>query len=808
METLKKLLPFLLLLAFSIVVIVQLVPTTHPYGGIRLPLDATEVIQHSRALLHDLGVNDRGLSADIQFRTNQHLLRQIQATFGIEQSNALMRDSIAVYYWTVDWKKEQWLNYSFGGGESSEKHAQNVVDSLRADISFQFDTRGGVLEFNRKIPDSTKLPSLADNEAKVFAAAFLKKYSTFGKLTGDTGATSTERKVTQPFRTDYEFVWKTSSPVVHNPVNATVTIAGNIISKFEADPVVPEQFAKDQSDTVMSVVVALLYVAFGIAMVVIAFQRFRSYEIGFRLAVIVGVVAGVLADVEVFLSVRNEMSWEILLPLIFAPLFVGGSLILVWAVCETVVRESWKEKFISLDLLTKGYFVHSRIGLNIVRGLAVGSAGFALLLVLTKIGGALGPLWTTSSNDNPLHVFDLSFSWLYVLGNGIYSTLYVYAFCILFGLSFLRKYVSSSLWLVFAGAVMVGIMHQMHLHPIPIGIVVSVLVGTVSVWTFVHYDALASFLSLFTFNIAQNVAGLFIAGNTTYTSSAITLVILTGIVLVLAIAMAYRKEESVDFDEITPAFARHITERQRLQQELEIARSVQMSFLPKKNPVSSRLDIASRCAPALEVGGDYFDFIDLGGKKLGIAVGDVSGKGTQAAFFMTLTKGFLNALARVSNSPSTILTQVNSLFYENVERGVFISMVYGVFDTGRNILTLARAGHNPVIMRKSRAKDVQVVNPTGLALGLDQGDTFSRSIKEVKIKFQPGDLFVFYTDGFPEAMNKAMEEFGEERLCRTVEKYTEGTAEQIMENIFKDMKQFTGKAKQHDDMTIVVVKIA
>jgi sigma-B regulation protein RsbU (phosphoserine phosphatase) len=279
------------------------------------------------------------------------------------------------------------------------------------------------------------------------------------------------------------------------------------------------------------------------------------------------------------------------------------------------------------------------------------------------------------------------------------------------------------------------------------------------------------------------------------------------VLMVAGMASQLRKREITDFDEIMPAFAKHITERQRLQQELEIARSVQMSFLPKTNPQLVELDIASRCAPALEVGGDYYDFIDAGNKRLGVVVGDVSGKGTQAAFFMTLTKGFVRALAEVSPSPSIVLTRVNKLFYENVDRGVFISMVLGIFDTSKHILTVARAGHNPVIMRKTKADQVQVVNPMGLALGLDAGETFAKSIQEVEIPFQSGDLFVFYTDGFPEAMNKTLEEFGEDRLCATVQKYAQGSAAEIMDGVFAEMKQFVGKAKQHDDMTIVVVKV-
>ena len=807
MQTLKTFLPFILLLAVSIALIAWLVPIAHPYGGIHLAFDAEATIQHSRSILNAMAIEDRGLSAEVQFQTNRPLLRQTQRTFGIEQSNRLLRDSIPAYYWTVRWRKQRRMDFSFGSGSTTDHQVQDIADILRGDISFQFDPRGAMLGFTRKVPDSTKLPSLSKEQAKTLAASFLKQYAAIGNLVGDTSAVISEKKIEQPFRTDYEIAWAATSPVLHDPVKATVTVAGTVVAKFQADPTVPEQFAGSDSDNIFEIIVALLYVIIGIAMVVIAFQRFRSYEIGFRLALILGVTAGVLADVEIFLSARSQLNWEILIPLLFAPLFMGGAFILIWAVCETVVRESWKEKFVSFDLMMKGHLVHSRIGENIVRGVALGCAGFALWLVLTTISGMVTHVWTTGSNDNPIHTFDLALPWLYIIGHGIYSTLFVYSFGILFALSFLRKYVSSGTLLVVLGSVVLGILNPEHLHPFTIAMLVSVLVSSVSVWTFYRFDAFTAFISMFTLGAAQETAGLFVVGNASYTNSGLLLIALTAIVLAAAIAMAFRKKEMTDYDEITPAFARHITERQRLQQELEIARAVQMSFLPKKNPVTSRLDIASRCAPALEVGGDYYDFINLGNQRVGVAIGDVSGKGTQAAFFMTLTKGFLNALAHVSAAPSKVLTQVNKLFYENVERGMFISMVYGIFDTKTNVLTLARAGHNPVIMRKSKEHQVQVVSPTGLALGLDEGDTFEKSIEEVKTKFQPGDLFVFYTDGFPEAMNKAQEEFGEDRLCKTVEKYSARSAAEIMDGIFSDMKDFTGKAKQHDDMTIVVVKI-
>jgi serine phosphatase RsbU (regulator of sigma subunit) len=207
------------------------------------------------------------------------------------------------------------------------------------------------------------------------------------------------------------------------------------------------------------------------------------------------------------------------------------------------------------------------------------------------------------------------------------------------------------------------------------------------------------------------------------------------------------------------------------------------------------------------VGGDYYDFVRIGNHSLGVVVGDVSGKGTQAAFFMTLTKGFLKALAGGSHSPAHVLTEANRLFCENVERGTFISMVYGVFETAEHTLKLARAGHNPVITRKSAGGSPEVLHPTGLALGLEGGELFGRSIQEVTVRYAPGDIFVFYTDGFTEAMNGSNEEFGQARLSQSVEAHSGGVAREIMEGVFSDVDAFAKKVKPHDDMTIVVVKV-
>ncbi|MFO7891183.1 MAG: PP2C family protein-serine/threonine phosphatase [bacterium] len=217
--------------------------------------------------------------------------------------------------------------------------------------------------------------------------------------------------------------------------------------------------------------------------------------------------------------------------------------------------------------------------------------------------------------------------------------------------------------------------------------------------------------------------------------------------------------------------------------------------------------MASLCLPAREVGGDYYDFVEIGEKKLGVAIGDVSGKGTSAAFYMTLTKGFFKSQAKYGDSPMQVLINMNELFYDNVERGVFISMIYSVFDLEKKKMTFSRAGHNPMILRRSGKGEAEEISPPGIALGLEKGEIFSRTIEQKSIPIHSGDVFLFYTDGLNEAINASNEEYGETRLRLAVEKNSHLPVEVLLDNIEEDICFFTGRTPQYDDMTAVVIKI-
>ncbi|MBD3290994.1 SpoIIE family protein phosphatase, partial [candidate division KSB1 bacterium] len=275
----------------------------------------------------------------------------------------------------------------------------------------------------------------------------------------------------------------------------------------------------------------------------------------------------------------------------------------------------------------------------------------------------------------------------------------------------------------------------------------------------------------------------------------------------IAVTAWNKKIDPNQLKQFVPPYIHRMKERERIKKELEIARKVQLSFLPNEVPRYPGIEVSTVCIPANEVGGDYFDFIDLGDDKFGVVIGDVSGKGIPAAFHMTLTKGFLKAQVKESYSPRDVLVKMNELFYENVRRGNFISMIYGVFDLKDQSFTFSRAGHNPVIIRSDQKQKIEQLCPKGIALGLEKGAVFGRFIEEMQIKISKNDMFVLYTDGVSEAMNDDKIEFGEDRLENIVKANSYLSAKEMIELIQQKIRDFVGNTAQHDDMTMIIVKI-
>ena len=251
-----------------------------------------------------------------------------------------------------------------------------------------------------------------------------------------------------------------------------------------------------------------------------------------------------------------------------------------------------------------------------------------------------------------------------------------------------------------------------------------------------------------------------------------------------------------------------VGEKKRLEEELRIAHEVQMSLLPRDSVTIPGLDVTGACIPAREVGGDYYDFLRLGERRLGVLVADVSGKGTPAAFYMAELKGLVLSLSRIHESPRQMLIEVNRLVAGSIESGKFITMMYAVIDTGSNTLTCARAGHGPLIHVPGAGGAAHVVAPDGLIAGLAGFEQrFETLIEEETHAIEAGDLVALYTDGVTEAMNTSEEQFGEQRLVRALEEHRGADVAAVREEVLGGVSRFVGAARQHDDMTVVLLKV-
>lgn len=246
-------------------------------------------------------------------------------------------------------------------------------------------------------------------------------------------------------------------------------------------------------------------------------------------------------------------------------------------------------------------------------------------------------------------------------------------------------------------------------------------------------------------------------------------------------------------------------EHERLSKEFEIAREVQEKLLPKENPIIPNYSICARCIPALEVGGDYYDFIPLDNERLGIVIADVSGKGLPSAFYMTLTKGVFQSFAESSNSPKEVLTKLNSIVYRTIDKKSFVTMFYAILDFKNNKITYARAGHEPVIHYKFDEDKTDLLKPNGLGLGLEKGEIFSKIIEEKELEFLPGDLLLFYTDGITDSKDEHNSDFGIDNLLVTINNDFPRNQNDILNHIYDVVLKFRYNSPQYDDMTLISI---
>jgi serine phosphatase RsbU (regulator of sigma subunit) len=250
-----------------------------------------------------------------------------------------------------------------------------------------------------------------------------------------------------------------------------------------------------------------------------------------------------------------------------------------------------------------------------------------------------------------------------------------------------------------------------------------------------------------------------------------------------------------------------LAEKERMRHELAIARRIQLASLPQKTPNVKGLDIAGVSVPAMEVGGDFFDYLNGSSDRLTVVVGDVSGKGTSAALYMSKVQGILRSLHGFGLSPAELFVRANRLLCGDMEKSSFVTAVGAAFDLGSHTFVLARAGHLPLYLFRAAEARVLPIIPRGLGLGLNNAGVFSTEIEEKSVPYERDDVLLFVTDGVTEAQSREGEQYGEERLMKVLSGRAAGSAAAICDTVIRELTSFSEGAIQHDDETVVVIKI-
>lgn len=208
---------------------------------------------------------------------------------------------------------------------------------------------------------------------------------------------------------------------------------------------------------------------------------------------------------------------------------------------------------------------------------------------------------------------------------------------------------------------------------------------------------------------------------------------------------------------------------------------------------------------AKEIGGDYYDFINISPTKIGFVIADVSGKGVPGSLGMVVTRSIFRIQAMGGGTAADVLKRTNELVYREIKRGMFVTMFYAILDADQCTVNCASAGHNPPVLLSKTT--VNWINLDGLALGVDKGPLFNKTVKESTIQLHAGDLMLLYTDGVSEAMNAKQEEFGEDRLAEVIRRAGHKKLKECIQALNKDVEKFVGSVAQSDDITVVGVKV-
>lgn len=247
--------------------------------------------------------------------------------------------------------------------------------------------------------------------------------------------------------------------------------------------------------------------------------------------------------------------------------------------------------------------------------------------------------------------------------------------------------------------------------------------------------------------------------------------------------------------------------KRQLDRDMQVAQKIQMSLLPQTLPQTEGAQLAACSLPAFNIGGDYYDVIQIDHDHLGIAIADVSGKGIGGAMMMAVCQNVLRARAPHERSPARILSELNRVLSANLAEDMFITMLYMVFNARTRELTFARAGHERPLLNRPGSISPTAIDAPGIAIGLADAEIFDGAIRDVSMRLNAGDIVVVYTDGITEALNDKNEEWGPANLLQTIHDESSADIDTLIQTIRERLAQHVGAQQQYDDITLLALKV-
>lgn len=247
-------------------------------------------------------------------------------------------------------------------------------------------------------------------------------------------------------------------------------------------------------------------------------------------------------------------------------------------------------------------------------------------------------------------------------------------------------------------------------------------------------------------------------------------------------------------------------EKLRMESELQTAQEVQQVLIPEYAPLIPGFSVYGYNLPAQMISGDYYDYTAVSDDTTGVVIADVSGKGVPAGIMMATFRSSLKTIASGIDSPADSLSHLNQLIFPDIREDMFISAIYAHLKHETGKVVLARAGHNPPYILRRSTSEIEKIKPPGLAVGIDEGASFTNSLQDYELQMNPKDVLILYTDGIIEATNLEGEEYGAERFEQSIKANSSSSAEGYVGAILEDVAAFVDDAAQADDITLVIIE--